>query len=325
MLTTMNGMAARLLQATAGAAEASAETAVAAILETQAVSEQLQEDLAHLQPNVVIETIKGWTPALLSFGYRLLAAIVIILIGMRVAKMINRFLKKTFDRMSMDLGVSKFLLSAANVGVYAMVLFMAADKIGIPSASIIAMLGSAGLAIGLALQGSLSNVAGGILILITRPFVVNDYIVLNGVEGTVHNIGLTYTTLKTGDNKKITIPNGTVSNTTIVNVTSQDKRRVDVQVGIGYSSSMKQAKEIIQKIFENHPLVLQEEGITVFVGSLADSAVMIGGRAWTKTGDYWTVMWEVTEKIKEEFDAAGIEIPFNQVDVNVRHIEETKS
>ncbi len=323
MFASLKSVAAQLVHATTEAA-ADTET-VAAILETEAVAVQLQEDLEQLKPNVMLETIKGWTPALMSFGYRLLAAIIIILIGMKVAKMVNRFLKKTFERMSMEVSVMKFLLSVANVGIYAIVLFMAADKIGIPSASIIAMLGSAGLAIGLALQGSLSNVAGGILILVTRPFVVNDYIVLNGVEGTVHNIGLTYTTLNTGDNKKITIPNGTVSNTTIVNVTSQDKRRVDVQVGIGYSCNMKQAKEIIQKIFERHELVLQEEGITVFVGSLADSAIMIGGRAWTKTEDYWTVLWDVTEQIKEEFDAAGIEIPFNQMDVNVRHIEETKS
>lgn len=322
MFAVLSNLASKLVQATTAAAT-DAET-TAAILETEAVAAQIQEDLEHLKPNVVLETVKSWTPALMSFTYRLLAAIVIILIGMKVAKMVNRFLKKTFERMSMEVSVMKFLLSVANVGIYAIVLFMAADKIGIPSASIIAMLGSAGLAIGLALQGSLSNVAGGILILITRPFVVGDYIVLNGVEGSVASIGLTYTTLKTGDNKKITIPNGAVSNSTIVNVTAQDKRRVDISVGISYSSSMKQAKEIIQKIFENHPLVLQEEGITVFVGSLEDSSVTIGGRAWAKTGDYWTVMWDVTEQIKEEFDATGIEIPFNQMDINVRKIETEK-
>lgn len=320
MFANLSSMASELVLA-ATAAAADSET-MAAVLETEAVAVQIQEDLEQLKPNVILETVKSWTPALMSFGYRLLAAIIIILVGIRVAKMVNRFLKKTFERMSMEVSVMKFLLSVTNVGIYAIVLFMAADKIGIPSASIIAMLGSAGLAIGLALQGSLSNVAGGILILVTRPFVVGDYIVLNGVEGSVHSIGLTYTSLQTGDNKKITIPNGTVSNTTIVNVTAQEKRRVDVSVGIGYSCSMKQAKEIIQKIFENHPLVLQEEGITVFVSSLADSCVMIGGRAWAKTEDYWTVMWEVTEQIKDEFDAAGIEIPFNQMDVNVRHIEE---
>lgn len=274
-----------------------------------------------LQANTELETLKSWTPAVMDFAYRLLAAVIIILVGMKIAKMVNRFLKKTFSHMSMDVGVSKFLLSVANVGIYTIVLFMAADKIGIPSASIIAMLGSAGLAIGLALQGSLSNVAGGILILVTRPFGVGNYIVLNGVEGTVDSIGLTYTTLRTGDNRKITIPNGTVSNATIINVTSQEKRRVDVEVGIGYSSNLKQAKEIIRNILEMQELVLKDEDITVFVSELGDSAVTIGARAWTRTGDYWTVKWDVTEKIKEAFDEAGIEIPFNQMDVNVRHMD----
>lgn len=320
MFAILRNAASGLLQATTAAA-ADAET-TAAILETDAVAVQLQQDLEQLKPNVILETIKGWTPALMSFGYRLLAAIIIILIGMKIARIVRGLLKKSFERMSMDISVSKFLISVANVGVYAITLFIAADKIGIPSASIIAMLGSAGLAIGLALQGSLANVAGGILIMVTRPFVVGDYVVCDGVEGTVHNIGLTYTTLITVDNKKITIPNGTVSNTTIVNATGQDKRRVDVEVGIGYSCSMKQAKALVQKVFENHPLVLQEEGITVFVSNLGDSSVGIGGRGWTRTADYWTVLWDVTEQIKEEFDAAGIEIPFNQMDVNVRHIEE---
>lgn len=302
-----------------------AETEAAGLmLETQAVAVEVQQDLQQLKPNVMLETIKSWTPGLLGFGYRLLMAALIIFIGTRIAKTVCRLLKKTFGRMGMDLSVSKFLISVANAGVYALTIFIAADKIGIPSASIIALLGSAGLAIGLSLQGSLANVAGGILIMLTRPFGVQDYIVCDGVEGTVQNIGLTYTTLVTVDNKKITIPNGSVSNTTIVNVTAQDKRRVDIEVGIGYSSDMKQAKEIIHRIFENHPLVLVDEGITVYVGNLADSSVTIGGRAWTKTGDYWTVRWAVLEEIKEQFDQAGIEIPFNQMDVNIRTMPETR-
>lgn len=319
ILTTVRNTAAGLWLA---AAEGVEETTGALLdLEPEAVSVQLQEDLALLKPNVILETVKGWTPALLSFAYRLVVAVIIVLIGMKVARMVKRILKRSFERMNMDVSVSKFLLSAANAVVYALTLFIAADKIGIPSASIIALLGSAGLTVGLALQGSLANVAGGILIMVTRPFGVDDYIVCSGLEGTVHNIGLTYTTLVTADNKKITIPNGSISNTTIVNVTAQDKRRVDVEVGISYSSDMKLAKNIVCRVFENHPQVLVEEGITVFVGSLADSAVMIGGRAWAKTGDYWTVLWDVTEQIKEAFDAEGIEIPFNQMDVNIRNVD----
>ena len=321
MLTAFGGMAAGMLQA---AAEDAETTAALLELETEAVSVQLQEDLAQFKPNVILETVQSWTPALLSFAYRLVIAALIILIGMKVIRVIKGILKRSFERMNMDVSVSKFLLSVANAVMYALTLFIAADKIGIPSASIIALLGSAGLTVGLALQASLANVAGGILILVTRPFAVNDYVICAGMEGTVHNIGLTYTTLITVDNKKITIPNGTISNTTIVNVTSQDKRRVDVEVGIGYSSDMKRAKEVIRRVYENHPKVLVEEGITVFVGSLADSAVMIGGRGWVKTEDYWIVLWDVTEQIKEAFDAEGIEIPFNQMDVNIRTMDAGK-
>lgn len=279
---------------------------------------QVQEDLQQLKPNVVMDTLRGWAPGLLSFAYRLLIAAVIIFIGIRVARLVHRFLKKTFERTELDLSVSKFLLSAADMAVYALAVFIAAEKIGIPSASIIALLGSAGLAVGLSLQGSLANVAGGILILLMRPFVIGDYIVCEGTEGTVKNIGLVYTTLTTVDNKTVTVPNGRVSNATIVNVTAQEKRRVDIEVGIGYSSDMKRAKEIIRQIYESHPLVLADEGITVYVGELAASAVIIGGRGWTRTENYWKVKWEITEAVKERFDAEEIEIPFNQIDVNIR-------
>lgn len=262
--------------------------------------------------------IKGWTPGLMKFGTRLLIAALILFVGTRVVRVVRRILKKTFERTELDLSVAKFLVSVADAGIYALTIFIAADQIGIPSASIIALLGSAGIAIGLSLQGSLANVAGGILIMLMRPFGVKDYIVYDGMEGTVENVGLVYTTLVTVDNKKITIPNGSISNGAVVNVTAQEKRRVDIEVGIGYSSDMKKAKEILQRIYEDHPLILKEEEITVYVGQLADSAVIIGGRGWTRTEDYWTVRWAVTESIKEEFDRAGIEIPFKQMEVTIR-------
>lgn len=265
-----------------------------------------------------LTTIKGWTPGLTDFAWRLLIAAVILFAGSRLVRIVRRILRKTFDRTELDLSVSKFLVSVSDAVIYALSIFIAADQIGIPSASIIALLGSAGIAVGLSLQGSLANVAGGILIMLMRPFGVKDYIVYNSMEGTVENVGLVYTTLVTVDNKKITIPNGSLSNGAVINVTAQEKRRVDIEVGIGYSSDMKKAKEIIRRIFESHPLILKEEGITVYVGELAESAVIIGGRGWTKTGDYWTVRWAVTESIKEEFDRAGIEIPFNQMEVTIR-------
>lgn len=268
----------------------------------------------------VMDTWQAMLPGLVDFGIRMLIAVAILLIGRKVIKWLRKVLRQTFERMNMDLSLSKFLISVINACAYALVLFIAAEKIGVPSASIVALIGSAGLAVGLSLQGSLANFAGGILILIMRPFVVEDYILCkdSDVEGTVTDIGLVYTTLVTIDNKKVTIPNGTLSNSTVINVTAQDKRRVDIRVGISYASDMKKAKEILQSIYEAQPLVLTEDGITVFVDELAESAIMIGGRGWTKTGDYWTVRWDIIEKIKEQFDGAGIEIPFPQMEVRVR-------
>lgn len=307
------------------AAEKAVETAAEAMEQIQPVALQVQEDLQQLKPNVILETVKRWTPGLLSFGYRLLIAVIIILIGMRIIRSGRKVLQRTFERMDLDLSLSKFLISVLDAIAYALVFFIAADKIGIPSASIITLVGSAGLAIGLSLQGSLANFAGGILILVMRPFVVGNYIICGSVEGTVQDIGLVYTTLMTVDNKKVTIPNGSLSNATLINVTVQEKRRVDIRVGISYSSNMKTAKAILEDVYRSHPLVLDEEDVTVFVDELADSAVMIGGRGWTKTEDYWKARCDITESIKERFDEAGIEIPFHQLDVNIRGGKERES
>ena len=216
-------------------------SALPTLAETQAVAAEVHEDLQQLKPNSILESIKAWAPGLLSVAYRLAIAALIIFIGSRIAIYISHFLKKTFDRMGMDLSLSKFLISLANAITYAIVIFMALEKIGVPSASIIALLGSATLAIGLSLQGSLANFAGGILILVMRPFGIHDYIICEGTEGTVQNIGLVYTTLVTIDNRKITIPNGSLSNAVITNVTAQPKRRVDLTGGIGYTSDLKKA------------------------------------------------------------------------------------
>ena len=298
-----------------------ADTSISQTLEaiqTPAIAAEVQTDLQQLKHHVILDTIRGWTPALLTLAYRLAIAALIIVIGMRAAHSLRKFLKKTFSRMNLDLGLSKFLISLANALAYAITIFIALEKIGIPSASILALLGSATLAIGLSLQGSLANFAGGILILVMRPFSIDDYIICQGVEGTVHNIGLVYTTLVTVDNKKITVPNGNLANDIITNVTAQEKRRVDISVGIGYSSDIKAAKDILNRLYHENPLVLKDETISVFVDQLADSAVILGARGWTATEDYWTVKWQITEQIKEEFDRAGIEIPFNQLDVNLK-------
>ncbi len=296
----------------------SAEETMASLAETQPLALEVQSDLAALKPNVILQTIESWIPGLMSLAYRVFVALIIILIGLRVAGLIRSFLKRTFQKMEMDLSLSKFLLSLANAVIYVLISFMALERIGVPSASIIALLGSATLAVGLSLQGSLANFAGGILILVMRPFTVGDYIVTQGMEGTVRNIGLVYTTLQTGDNKSITIPNGGLANAVITNVTAVEKRRVDILVGIGYQSDLQQAKTILNRIFEANERILQEEGISVFVDSLADSAVMLGARGWAATGDYWSAKCEITEAVKMAFDEAGIEIPYNQLEIKIK-------
>ncbi len=256
---------------------------------------------------------------LLDLVYRVAIAIVILLIGGRLVKLLGKFLDRVLEKPQLDISLKKFLITVLTAAANVLMLFIAAESFGIPSASIIALLGSATLAIGLALQGSLANFAGGILILVMKPFKVGDYIVGQGTEGTVEDIGIVYTTLKSVDNKSITIPNGTLSNSVVTNVTSQEKRRLDTMIGISYTSDIRLAKQIIEKIYRRCEFVLQEEDVVVFVNELADSAVIIGGRGWTKTEDYFNAKWEIVEAIKDEFDQAGIEIPFNQLDVRIRN------
>lgn len=267
------------------------------------------------------DTVKNWLPALSGFAMDLLAAVLILIIGFKVVGAVRRMAERSFARMEMELSLRKFLLSLIQAVLYAVLIFMAAERIGIQSSSIIALLGSAGVTLGLALQGSLSNFAGGVLILLMRPFKVGDYIVSQYGEGTVAVIGLVYTTLNTMDNKTVVIPNGSLSNSPITNATAEKFRRLDLTVGIGYQADLKKAKDILLDIYTSHPKVLKDHPIRVFVDQLADSAVIIGGRGWTATDDYWPTRWDITEEIKLRLDEAGIEIPFNQMDVHVSYGE----
>ena len=232
-----------------------------------------------------------------------------MIIGFRLAKMVRKMLSRTFERVEMEVSLQKFLLPAVYVLICGLTIFTAAEKVGISSASIIALLGSAGVALSLSMQNMLSNFVGGIIILIVKPYKIGDYIICGSEEGTVTSIGLVYTTLSTMDNKQIVFPNGVLSNTNLTNVTAQDKRRLELKVGIGYQSDLKKAKEIMQDLFDNYPLMMKDQDIVVFVDSLADSAVIIGARGWVATGDYWKSKCDLTEAVKLAFDEAGIEIP----------------
>ena len=273
-------------------------------------------DLSEMDPGALSAVLKQGGPWLMDLGKNILVALILFLVGKKLIQMVRKMLDRSLERAGMEVGAARFLKAVINVCLYALLLFMIAGQIGINTASIIAVLGTASLALSLALQGSLSNFAGGVLILVMHPFRVGDYIICDQGEGNVNSIGLVYTTLMTVDNKAITIPNGTLSNITVTNVTAMGERRVDLTVGIGYQADIKKAKELLAQVYLAHPSVLKDRDITVYVDNLGDSSVVLGARGWVKTEDYWQARWDLTEAIKA-FDEAGVEIPFNQLDVHV--------
>lgn len=244
-------------------------------------------------------------------------ALIVWIIGKKILKALLKVLGKALDRSRLDEGVTKFMLSLSRFAGNVVLVIMIIDILGFDTTSFIAVLGSAGIALGMSLQGSLANVAGGILILLFKPFAVGDYIVAGGYEGNVTTIDLLYTKLITIDNKMVTIPNGTLSNSSIVNVASQPQRRLDIQIGIGYSSDLKLAKRLLLDAMNKQAGVLTDKDIMVVVKSLDDSCVTLETRCWVITSDYWNVRFALLEGYKETFDDNGIEIPFNQMDVHI--------
>lgn len=276
--------------------------------------EEVAEDV-----NQFVQWFEDQIPALISFGIKVVLAIVFFFIGRAVIHGVQKLVKHSMQRANADTGVIQFVDSFLKFGLYALLLFTIATKFGVESSSVAALIASGGVAIGLALQGSLSNFAGGVLILLLKPFVVGDYIIVSndGTEGTVKVIQIFYTKLTTVDNKTIVIPNGTLSNSSLTNVTARPERQLDLKVGISYDADLKKAKQLIEELLKTDASVIQDEDIKVFVDSLADSAVILGLRAWVKTEEYWTSRWRLLEEIKLKFDEEGIEIPFNQLTVHM--------
>lgn len=255
----------------------------------------------------------------IELGFRVLLALLTFFVCVQIIKLIRKILKRSMKKMRAEEGVIQFVDSFVRASLYVILVFMIAASFGVDAASIVALLGSAGVAIGLAVQGSLSNLAGGVLILLLKPFKVGDYIVAaTGHEGTVAEIQIFYTKLTTPDNKVIILPNGTLSNNTIVNASAADTRRMDIIVGISYNSDIRKAKEVLREVLENDETVLKDMDMMVFVDQLADSSVNLGVRCWFKNEDFWTGKWRVTENCKYALDSAGIEIPFPQMDVHIQ-------
>ena len=281
--------------------------------EIAAVAESLS-DPANLNVDTMTAIMHRIGPGLMALGQKVLVALIIFLIGRKIISMIEKMLSRSMEHAGMDVGVTRFLRALMNV----FLLFMIAGQLGMDIASIVAVLGAAGLALSLALQQSLGNFAGGLLILIMKPFRVGDYIISPSGEGKVSMVGLVYTTILTTDNKAITIPNGTLSNSTVTNVTAMDKRMLELKVGIAYEADIRTAKAVLERVYREHPMVKKDEDIKVFVDSLGDSSVVVGSRGWVETSDYWQTRWDLLERIKLSFDEAGIEIPYNKMDVHLK-------
>lgn len=260
-------------------------------------------------------------PALTGFCIKVVLSIIVFFVGRRIISWIVNIMRKSLERANIDAGVVQFISSAGKAVLYMLLIFNIAISLGVKESSVAALLGTAGVTVGLALQGGLANLAGGVLLLIFKPFVVGDYIIqdqANGCEGTVAKIEICYTTFLSIDNKKIVVPNGILSNSTIINVTAKENRKLEIKVGISYDADIRKAKKVIEDILKADPDTRSDNSeMVVFVDSLADSAVIIGLRVWVPTDAYWKTKWRLNQRIKEEFDANGITIPYNQMEVYV--------
>lgn len=271
-----------------------------------------------LNQNVIENLVSSLLEKGLGLGGRIIILLILLFVGIKVIKLAQKILSTTLEKANADKSVATFLTSLTKYGLYGVLAFLIASYCGVDAASIVALVGSIGVAVGLALQGSLSNIAGGVLLLLLRPFNVGDYIIDGtGKEGTVEDIQIFFTKLRTPDNKIIILPNGSLANNTITNVTTSNIRRCDITVGISYRANIKKAKEVLLKLIENDEKVLKDQDMVVFVSELGDSSVNLGVRCWFNNDDYWDGLWRLNEGIKNTLDMSNIEIPYPQLDVHV--------
>lgn len=263
------------------------------------------------------EMFERYVPVACDYLLRIALVLMIFFVGRKLIKNIVSLCDQALKRHGMEVTVRRFFCNVINALGYICMLGILLQTVGLTATSLTALVASAGVAVGLALQGSLSNFAGGVLILLMKPFVIGDYIVQGNTEGTVKEIGLVYTELITADNRLIVIPNGTLIDSSIVNVTATGKRRLELSVGIGYKSDLKKAKEVLIRLGENDPARDPENPVNVFVSELAESSVNLGLHVWVSSSEYWNAKWRLTENIKLAFDEDGIEIPFKQVEISV--------
>lgn len=264
--------------------------------------------------------VDGAVPQVLDFAIDVILAVIVFLVGTKIVNWLVKLIRRSMEKANAEQGVVTFVSSVCKYALYFLLVLMILSHFGVTASSVVAVLGSAGLTLGLALQGSLSNFAGGVLILLLKPFVVGDYIIENQdkQEGIVTEITIFYTKLLTIDNKAIMIPNGTLSNTSIINATAMRKRRLDLRFNVAYDSNIPQVKEILTRVVIGDKAVLKEEDSNVFVSDLMDGYMVMGARCWIKSEDYWDARWRITENVKLAFDKEGVSMAFPQVEVTMK-------
>lgn len=267
-------------------------------------------------------TVIGWATL---YGVKLVVALLIFVIGKWVAKKLGSVTEKMMTSREVDAALVNFISSMVYYTLMIFVVIAALGQIGIQTASFVAIVGAAGLAIGLAMQGSLSNFAAGVLIIIFKPFKIGDFVEMAGVAGVIENIMVFTTEMKTGDNKKVIVPNSSVLGGVITNYSANDTRRVDLVMGIGYSDDIDKARQVLEELINADERILKDPAPLVAVSELADSSVNFVVRPWVKSADYWGVYFGLTEAVKKRFDKEGISIPYPQQDVHLHKIESQES
>ena len=264
----------------------------------------------------LIDTVISWTT---TSGIRLIIALIIMLVTYKVINALSKKIEKKALKKNVDKTIVKTLSYIVKVALKCVIAISLVGYVGIDTSGIAALVTSLGVCAGLAVNGALSNLAGGVLLIITRPFKVDDYIEAQGYSGTVEDIHITYTRLRTTDNKVVYLPNGNLSTGNIVNYSEKETRRVDLTFSIGYENDIEKAKEVILNVCNSHELILKDTAPTARVSAHSDSSIDITVKVWTKNSDYWTVKYDLLETVKVAFDKEKIEIPYNQLDVHIRN------
>jgi len=274
-------------------------------------------------PDLGIDWAETWTliqTTGVDLGINLVTALVIFFVGKWIVGMVIKGMMKAMQKGDLDITLRRFIGNLARTLLMLFVIIAAINALGVQTASLIALVGAAGLAVGLALQGSLANFAAGVLIVLFRPYKVGDWIEGGGVSGSVEEVQILTTVLKTGDNKRVIIPNSQIMGTTITNYSANDTRRVDLVVGVSYSDDLDKVRKELQDLVNADERILKDPAVTIAVSELADSSVNFVLRPWVNTADYWAVYFDLTERVKKRFDEVGISIPFPQRDIHVHNV-----